>query len=662
MDSGARQRRTALVLALCLALGVVLVYLPVAGHDWVRYDDDVYLLENPHVARGLDAEALRWAFSFDGYAANYHPLTWLSHIVDVECFEFRPAGHHLVSVGLHALNAVLALYVLLALLGNAWAAGIGATLFALHPLRVESVAWAAERKDVLCATFFLAATLAYLRYGRAPSLGRYAGMVLLFVLALLAKPMAVTFPCVVGLLDLWPLRRFSRGAWKPLAPAPSLAPTHPGETRAKEPRAQLRYGLFLEKLPLFALAGLSALATVLVQSRGGATSTVDTLALGVRALNALRAVGLYLWQSVWPARLSVFYPHAAILTSSPARELALPAAVASLVLLALLALAWRLRRSVPAFALGLVWFLVLLAPVIGIIQVGTQAHADRYTYLPSLGLVAALAGAGLALGPRAARALLALGLVAALLCAGLTRTQLGFWQDTRALFAHALELEPRNYLAQMKLGEVALAEGDIPSARTAFERSLAIHAGSPEALNNLALCHIQLGEYDAARRVLERAQRIDPQDYGTWINLGVVELEQQNFAAARALFARCLERRPSDAELHFDLGHLEHGQGNAAAAEERYLRALELRPEYAEAWSNLGQVRLGARRVAEALAAFERVVALTPADPVAHFNLGIARRAQGDAAGARASFTRALELDPELEPARQALHAAGSGG
>ncbi len=624
------RRAALLLLALALVAGVFLVYAPVAGHDWVAYDDDVYLLENPHVARGLDWAEIRWVGTHE-LAANYHPLTWLAHMLDVELFGLEPAGHHMVNVGLHALVAVLVLALFATLLENPWAAGLGAALFALHPLRVESVAWAAERKDLLCALFFVAGLLAWLRYGRRPSLARYLGVGGFLLLALLSKPMAVSFPLVVLLLDRWPLARAA-------------------------PRARVRRQL-LELLPLVALATLGALTTLWAQARAGATSSLGGLAPELRVLNALATLATYVGQSLWPRALSVYYPHAAHAAAEPLRALALPALLGTLLLAGMLVLAWRTRRAQPALALGLGLFLVTLVPVVGLVQVGTQAHADRYTYLPSLGLVLAGVALALYLAPRHARALAGLGTTLVVLCALQARQQVGYWKDTRTLFEHALALDPRNFLAHSKLGELALAEGDLPGARAAFERTLELNPNHVETLNNLGLCLLAQGALAQAAAPLERALLLAPKDAETWLNLGTIELERGQLASARRRFERARELAPGAPDGAYNLGCVAQREQRFDLAEQHFLEALALEPGHADAWSNLGQARLALGRVAEAVAAFEQAAELAPEDALAHFNLGVARGRHGDRAGAAQAFLRALALEPGFQPASDALRA-----
>jgi Flp pilus assembly protein TadD len=610
--------------ALALAAAVFATYAPVAANGWVRYDDDLYLTENPGVAEGLGAPALAWAFS-TSRGGNYHPLTWLAHQLDVELFGLEPGAHHLVSVGLHAIAALLVLHLLRELVGSLPAALFGAGFYALHPLRVESVAWAAERKDVLCALLFIAAVALYLRHGRAPSAGRYALVCATITAALLAKPTAVVFPLVALGLDAWPLARLrARRAWH-------------------------------EKAPLFLLAAAGALATLWAQRSAGATNALEVLGLDLRLLNSLRSLGVYALQTVAPLGLSVFYPHPAILASDARAALVAPAAAGALLILVLALLAWRTRRSIPAVALGLWIAAVLLLPVIGWVQVGSQAHADRYTLLPSFGLALAAAGAGARVPPRWARALSVLGLALLALLAGSSRRQVAVWRDTRTLFEHALRLDPENYLAHVKLGELALHEDDGQRARAHFERALALHPRCVPALSGLALCQRAEGELDAARAALELARRLRPGDDEVLLNLAVVEMERGALPAARLLLEECRTRAPRDADVLYDLGCLAQLEGRAQEAERCYLAALEERADFGDAWVRLGQLRLAAGRPQEARAPFERALELAPEDPAAHYNLGVLRRALGDESGAAAAFARSLALEPDFTPAREAL-------
>jgi tetratricopeptide (TPR) repeat protein len=456
-------------------------------------------------------------------------------------------------------------------------------------------------------------------------------------LALLAKPMAVTLPALVLLLDVWPLQR-----WRPAAT---------GRARA---------ALLLEKLPLLALAALGALTTLWAQSAAGSTSSLGALGPGLRLLNALASLAAYVGQTFRPLELSVFYPHAAIVAAAPVRALLAPAAAGLALLVLGLVLAWRARHRAPGALLGLALFLLLLAPVIGLVQVGTQAHADRYTYLPSVGLCAALVAGAVALG--AGRRSAALGFAVSALLGVITNVQLGVWHDTRSLFAHALELDERNYLAHSKLGEVALAEGDIPAARTAFQRALDLYPRFAHALGKVALCDLAERKLEDARERLTRALAWEPDDYELRLNLGVVELERGELEAAERHFAACRARAPAGPDALLNLGVVAQRRQRWEDAQARFEEAVALAPEHGDAWSHLGQARLARGDLRAAEAAFRRAAELAPEDPLAHFNLGVALRKQSQREAAEAAFRRALALDPELEPARAALHELEAGG
>ena len=618
--SAARQR---VLCALVLVLGVLVLYAPVRDHEWVRYDDDVYVLDNPHVRTGFRADSVRTVFAGE-LAANYHPLTWLSHMLDVELFGLEPAGPHLVNVGLHALNAVLVLYVLGAIGLAPLAAGLGAALWAWHPLRVESVAWAAERKDVLCAALFLASLALYLAHARRPSGARLGGSLALFALALLAKPMAVSLPIVLVLLDRGVLARRGRAVW-------------------------------LEKLPYVALAALASGLTLWAQARGGSTSDAGELALDLRALNALATLGVYVRQSVWPSGLSVFYPHAAEVPETARAALLLPAALGLALLAAWGAAGWRLRARAPLLGLGGALALAMLLPVLGLVQVGTQAHADRYTYLPAFGLVLAIAGAL----PARAQLVPALALVPLALA---TRGQVQVWRDTRTLFEHALALDPTNHVAHMKLGELARDAGQLERARVSFRSSVEHAPRYVLGWNELGLAELALGDVPAAKRALERAYALDPADAETALNLGVVALQEGDLARADRLFLAAERSLPEEPDLPFNRGCVALAGGDHEAAEAFFHAALALDERHVGAWSNLAQLALAEGRAHEALTGFARAAELAPGDPIGHFNLGIAAQAAGEPERARAAFRRALALDPALEPARARLEALDGGG
>jgi len=618
----APHRRLGLAVALALVVAVLAVYAPVRAHGWVGYDDDVYLGENPHVARGLDWGEIGWVFTHD-HAANYHPLTWISHMLDVELFGLeRPGAHHVMNVGLHALNALLVLLLARALLGGLWAPALAAALFALHPLRVESVAWASERKDVLCALFFLGTCLAYLAYGARRSAGRYALVLALCALALLAKPMAVTLPCVLLTFDAWPLARL------------------------RAPFARSARRLLLEKLPLFAFVVAFCTATFVAQRAGEATGDADAFPLGLRLVNALASVGIYVGQSLWPTRLSAFYPHAGTVEAAPLRALLGPALAAAGLLAVGSWLAWRRRRAWPWLALGWVWMLGTLVPVLGFVQVGSQAHADRYTYLPMIGLswIAAGVAAELVCARAALRPWVA-GTCAAvvLTLAVAARRQVAVWRDTPALFEHALALDARNYIAHVGLGAHALAEEDRPGAEQHFLEAVRIHPLEITAHVGLARLYLDAGQLDAAESHLRFARRVHPTK---WVHYqaGRLALMRGQFAPAVEEFEAALALDPSLVDAYVNLGNALRALGRRADARARFEQGLALVPELSGAYNGLGALALDDGDAPEAERLFARAVELDPDYADAHNNLGVALERQGRMAEARASYAEAQRL------------------
>ncbi len=661
-------RARKLWIAFSLALVTVLVYARVGRHEFVSYDDNDYVYANPHVLAGLSWEGVCWAFT-DFHAANWHPLTWLSHMLDVEIFELDSGRHHLINVVFHALNAVVCFLALRTMTQRIWPSAFAAALFALHPLRVESVAWVAERKDVLAGTFWMLALLAYAGYGRAPTRARYAAVAACFALGLLAKPMVLTLPVVLWLLDFWPLGRWAleprpaaAGAAAIPPPEPSPAPTHPGKASSRTLGAGSGRRLLVEKLPLLALSLACAWITLLTQSSAGSTSALGALPLPLRVLNAFASVTTYLTKTLVPVRLAVFYPHAALVEAHPLAALAPPAAIGAVLAIGgiVLGLAWS--RTRPYLLVGWTWFLITLLPVIGLVQAGTQAHADRYTYLPSVGL-ALLFAFGLAELARARPALRGSIIGFAVLVLGalavVSVRQVGVWRDSDALFEHALLVTERNYLAHEKLGELAQSRGELDRAEDQFKRVLAIQPTFVKALHNLVLIALERGDPARAAKLADRAVAIDPHDPATLATRALVALESGDLDDARERLRALLVLDPGNADAHFNLGIAAQRGGDLRAAEEHYRDALVVAPDHGGALNNMGQVLLARGASAEAARFFERLCAVEPYDPGAHFNLGVALRARGSGADAGLAFRRALELDPTFAPAAEALEELG---
>lgn len=450
-------------IAVCVLFGLVIwAYFPVLSAEFISFDDKDYVYDNAVVLQGLTLGGVTWAFTTT-HAANYHPLTWISHMLDVQLFGLDAGMHHAVNLLLHLLNTALLLWVVTRYGGWFWGALIVAALFALHPLRVQSVAWVAERKDLLCSLFFLLCLGAWRAWVLRPGTWRYARVCVLFALGLLAKPMLVTLPCVLLLLDIWPLGRLQGQR------------VFSGRLR----------GLLLEKLPLFALAGGSVLLTLQAQGVGGAVSSLQQLPLYYRLANAVTAYWFYIWKTLWPTGLGVFYP------LRPTSEMLALTAAAGLVLVS--RGLYRLRGRAPYALMGWLWYLGTLVPVIGIVQVGGQAWADRYSYIPLIGLLwgAVWAGRDIWLrlsAPERLKTWGAPGLILAL-CLPLawnTRLQAWNWYDSESIYTQTLEHTEHNYLIHFNLAVEYRKQGRFQEAIRHYKASLEADGSYYSAMNNLA--------------------------------------------------------------------------------------------------------------------------------------------------------------------------------
>lgn len=480
-------RPLSFLIALALVLATLAVYFQAVGHPFITLDDEQYILDNPAVTGGLSGKGIAWAFT-STYAFNWHPVTWISHMLDVELFGLDAGMHHLVNVLLHAANAALLFAVLLGMTGAPWRSGFAAALFALHPLHVESVAWVAERKDVLSTLFLFLTLLAWLRYTQRRKAGWFLGALALFALGLLSKPMLVTLPFLLLLLDAWPLGR--------LAGAQAIG---------------LRRAL-LEKVPFAVLAGASGVLTYLVQQKGGAIGPSEIFPLGVRIANSVVSYADYLIKTFWPSPLAVFYPHPG--ASLPAWKIAGAGLLLAAVSVPAI-LSWRRR---PYLTVGWLWYLGTLVPVIGLVQIGRQGSADRYTYIPLIGLFL-MAAWGIPelferwrLKPRALAAAAVAVLVA---CGALSFRQLGFWRSSERLFTHAIAVTRDNWMAHHSLGAVLIREGKAEEAVNHYYEALRIMPEDPRLHANLSVALLALGRpaegyshYLEAQRIQKRLQGI----------------------------------------------------------------------------------------------------------------------------------------------------------
>ena len=545
---------TWLVIVLCVALAALVVFAfgGAVGHDFVSFDDPGYVYENPHVTGGLTTENIGWAFT-RVHMGNWHPLTWLSHMLDWELFGDDPAGHHGTNVLLHAAVAVGLLLAWRALTGRLWVPALAAALFAVHPLRVESVAWVSERKDLLAGLGFVAVLAAWASYAKRPDRERSMLVLLALGAGLLAKPMLVTVPCVLLLLDAWPMRRLALGARPDPDPAPDAVRSGPSLFATRSPRS-----LIGEVLPLVGLVVVSVVVTVFAQREGHAVQSLDAWPMGDRLLNLPVAYVAYLVDLVAPHDLAFLYPHPA---GVPGVDLELQAGVCAAVLVVFSLGAIHLaRRGRPWWLVGWLWFCGMLVPVAGLVQVGVQGHADRYTYLPALGLIIAVAhelGAFVDGRPRTRPAVVGGCLVVIALLVGATRTQVTTWRDGETLYRHALAVTEHNPTAHTLLGVELLRNDQLDDARAQFERAIAMSPELVKAHHNLGTIALRQERLDDAEAHFRQALALKPDLAPAYNDLAVIATRRGDMAGARRLLRQALQHDPDDARAAANLRALD---------------------------------------------------------------------------------------------------------
>jgi Flp pilus assembly protein TadD len=596
--------RPELLIAVALAAVTLAVYGQVATHQFISLDDDLYIRDNPMVNAGWSLKGIAWAFT-TFHAANWHPLTWLSHMTDSQLFGLNAGGHLLVNALIHVLNTLLLFVFLKRVTGARWRSAIVAGLFALHPLHVESVAWAAERKDTLAAFFGLMSLLAYARYVEAPSRKRYAMVAVALALGLMAKPMLVTWPFVLLLLDYWPLCRFE---WRP--------------TQGIRGFAKAFLPLIGEKVPLFCLVAASMIVTYVAQSRGGAVQGLVNAPISWRVSNAVVAYAKYLLLTFWPTGLGVYYPF------SPGGVPAWQVAGALVLLAAITAIAVREAGRRAYLIVGWLWFLGTLVPVIGLVQVGGQAMADRYHYIPSIGLFLAMVFgfADFAVAKRVRRiAIPAAGATVLLVLGTLTFLQVGRWRDSVTLFEHTLSVTSDNLVIHYNLGHVLGKQGRYEEAVPHFAEALRIKPDFFDALFNMGITLSEQGKAAEAIGFYNQALglKLDSARAHMQLGLALVKVERKDEALGH--FYKALELAPNDDVVRTNLGLMLARQGKLSQAAEQLNEALRLNPNSAEAHNNLGLVFLAAGKPQEGLAHFSTALRLKPDIAGAPENL---RRAQ----------------------------------
>jgi protein O-mannosyl-transferase len=659
--------------ALLLALVTIALYWPATRFDFINFDDPLYVTDNSHVQAGLTWEGLAWAFGrVHGEGTYWHPLSWVSHMVDCQLYGLKPGGHHLTSVLLHAANAVLVFLVFRRMTGAFWRCALLAALFALHPLQVDSVAWVTERKNLLSAFFWLLTTWAYVRYAELHSLKSklqrqgaearsqktqsgdtqdaassspfsirhppapffYVMSLVLLALGLMCKPVLVTLPFALLLLDYWPLQRFGISTFN------------------SEPSTVGR--LLREKIPFFGLAVASSAITIMAHQALGSLDAISKLPWDTRLENALVSYVRYFGKTFWPSRLAVFYPYPA---AWPMWEVV----TCGLVLLAVSGLVLRTGRNQPWLFVGWFWFLGVLVPFSGLVQAGAQAMADRFMYVPVVGIIVAMIWGlhGLAKGGRYQQMGWSVaGSAAIALCLVLTRQQLGHWKNSEALFRHALEVTEHNYLAHNNLGVALFNQGQTDEAIRQYQEAIRLLPSCADAHYNLGNAYGRKGQTDEALAQFQEAVRLKPDYALARNNLGAALFDKGHTDGAITQYQEALRLQPDYAEAHFNLGTALGKKGQIGEAIRQFWEAIRLKPDYAEAHFNLG-IALGRKgQTDEAINQYQEALRLKPDDADAHYNLGIAFGRKGQLDGAISQFQEALRLKPDYADAHKYLNTA----
>jgi protein O-mannosyl-transferase len=662
--------RTRLWICLGLVAITLAVYWPVTRSGFINFDDPDYVTQNAYVQSGLTWPGVGWAFR-TGHSANWHPLSWLSHMLDVQLFGLNGGAHHLVNLLFHIANTLLLFLLFQKLTGATWRSAFVAALFAVHPLHVESVAWVAERKDVLSTFFGLLSIGAYAACvgkseGRSqkstvatpepnvqgpnsavgrpgsvvggfssllqlPSPSLYVLSLVLFTFSLMSKPMLVTLPFLLLLLDYWPLRRF--------------------EPSTINKTLSTFWCLLREKIPYLALAIVSSAITVVVQKQGHALLSVEAIPIGPRVANALVSYVRYIGKSLWPSHLVLPYPY-------PSGWPLAVVALAALLMVGLSLVALRLTRSRPYVAVGWFWFVGTLAPVIGLVQVGPQAMADRYTYIPLIGLfilVAWLVPDWLRNWRYRQVALGTAGSAIILLCLGLARVQAGYWKDSETLFRHALRVTRDNYVAHDNLGDALADQGKREEARAEFTSAIKIKPGFAHAYSNLAKLAFGEGKFEAAANWFRQALELNPDNAEIHSNLAAALASQNRPDEANSHYLEAIRLQPDRFQAHSDLAHLLLTRGKLQQSVERGLAALRLKPDSAETHFQVGNALFLQGKLEPAVGHYRAALKSAPDSAAVRLSLGKALAGLKHLAEAEAQLREALRLQPGNPDAHQVL-------
>jgi tetratricopeptide (TPR) repeat protein len=640
------EKHQRLYISLLLAVVVLAVYLPVRKHDFIRYDDDKYVTSNRNIQSGINEQSLRWAFT-KSHESNWHPLTWISHMLDYQLFGLNAGAHHLENVFFHIINTLLLFFVLNRMTKAIWPSFFIAAVFGLHPLHVESVAWVAERKDVLSTFFWLLTMLAYISYIKKSDTKRLMLTLLLFATGLLAKPMLVTLPFVLLLLDYWPLERMQIGA-------ANKSKNTGNDDNINSAGGKNVLALVREKVPFFILAIISSIVTLIVQNRGGAVQTVDELNLKMRVGNAIVAYTSYITKMLWPSKLGVLYP-------LDVNKLTIAKILICLLLLVSITIAVIfLSRCRKYLVSGWFWYVGTLIPVIGLVQVGDQSMADRYTYIPMTGLLIIIAwGMNDLLWKWKYRkkALLALSLCVLAAMSVKTSLQLKYWQNSETLFKHTLDVTGSNYVMENNYGNYLNEAGQQPEkAIEHLKKSIAINPESAEVHNNLANILIKLNKIDEAIAEYKLAIKCKTDFPEPHHKLAIALVKQNKIDEAIKEYYEALRLDPDNVDKLSNLGFELAQKGNYSHAVEFYNKALSIDPGNILTHGRLGLALSAQGKNEQALKEFQIVIKARPNDVEMWGNIGILFERLGKNQDAIASYRKALQISPEDEKAKTRLN------
>lgn len=632
-----------------LALAIIIAFEPVRHNGFVNYDDYEYITENPYVKSGINPESVIWAFNTQGKGGNWHPLTWLSHMLDCELFGIRPLWHHLTNLLLHIASTLLLFWLLKKMTGAVWPSAFVAAVFALHPLHVESVAWAAERKDVLSGLFWMLTIAAYIRYVQCKTIGRYLLLFLFLGLGLMAKPMVVTLPFVLLLLDYWPLDRFQcRYQSK------DKAFKQPQKASSNYQRTTL-YHLIFEKIPLFVLVAASCVVTYIVEQSAVSTESQADVSLNLRVANALVSYVSYLGKMIYPTGLAVLYPH-------PGDSLPVWQITVSVVILAgISAFTIYMGKRLRYLPAGWLWYLGTLIPVIGLVQVGSQAMADRFTYLPSIGafIMVAWGAADIFAKWQYRKPVLAIT-AGAVLCLLLmfTRVQAGYWRNNFVLFQHTLVVTENNYIIHKNYANALYEKGLINEAVAHYNKALKIAPGYLVARLNVGMIFLEQKRFSKAIACFNKVLELEPDHCRAHFGLGAALVEQGRYDDAVKHFNKALRGKLNKPEVYHYLALAYQRLDRYDLAIKNYNEALKINPQYALARMNIGLVFLRQKRFDEAVDCFNKVLQLKPDWPDVYYYLGLVYARQGKYEQAIQSYEEALRLRPVYPDAVEGLEMA----